>query len=158
MGEPGGFILRRIKRDDPDSSMALSDGGRRATSFGIRAKPDELGSSWTHEETTTARQLLDQVRLDGQNPDDYYVCRVPVAEVIRHGVLVHDCPTDIDPGHCEIRPNGPTRIPDRVWSKIAKKTRILSEDEVGEVQQIAPESDAQRPWYSFDWLLRLFGK
>jgi len=129
MGEPGGFILRRIKKRDPDCIKQLSNGSLRATSYAIQPRPHEDGSSWTHKGITSAAELLAQVSQFGQNPDDYTVCELAVADVIRQkGLAIHDCPTELDPGHCEIRPT--EEFNRRAWGKLSKKTRILSDSEI----------------------------
>ena len=159
MGEPGEFILRRVKKGNPNCVVQRQDGSRRATGFSIQPKPDEQGPSWTHKDITSPRTLLDQVKqnVPPQNPDDYYVCELAIAEVRRAGLRIHDCPTEIDAGHCEIRPSASDWVSKSVWSKLAKETRILEDDEIDPVDEDVDKAHSSWIRLVLFWLLPALG-
>ncbi len=58
------------------------------------------------------------------------VCRLFVSEVRELGLQVLALPTDRNPGHCEIRGTTARPYTGGMASKLAKKTRILTHQEV----------------------------
>jgi hypothetical protein len=96
----------------------------------LKIAPDEEGLSCTRLKITSPRDLLGQLHLDGIDPQGWMVCRILVADVEKLGLTVRASPTDRDPGHCEIRGTPQQSYTSGVSSKLAKGTRILTDDEV----------------------------
>ena len=53
------------------------------------------------------------------------VAAVKVEEVRALGLDVAANPTKEDPGHCQIVPTPKQRFSNRLWSKLAKRTRVV---------------------------------
>lgn len=125
------IILRRIPPDtDVVSTQGNPDGTLRATSSRLKLRPGEQGLSCTRLCLTSPLQLLQQLTFDGIEPEGWMVCRLFVSEVNELGLQVLALPTDRDPGHCEIRPTAAQPYTGGMASKLAKKTRILTQQEV----------------------------
>ena len=62
------------------------------------------------------------------------VCRMFASDIHDFGLDIVYCKTKQDPGHCEIRPSINQPFSKTIRSKLAKKTRILTEDEVDGLQ------------------------
>ena len=62
------------------------------------------------------------------------VCRMCASDIRDLGLDIFFCKTDQDPGHCEIRPSINQPFSKTIRSKLAKKTRILREDEIDNLQ------------------------
>ena len=123
-------ILRRIPPSDTiESTMLREGGGLRATSARLSTRDDEEGLSCTRLRQTSPADLLSQLRLHGMSPETWMVCRLHVQEVRSLGLNVVHKPTDWDPGHCEVvNPNG--KVTSKLSSKLAKRSRILTDEEV----------------------------
>ncbi len=128
------IILRRIPPPPENAIQILPDGGYRATSFRLRLRDGELGLSCSRLALTSPRALLDQLRLQGTSVDGWMVCRLLVADVRSLGLEVQHIPLTNDHGHCEIRPISPSTLDKNLTSKLAKKTRILTPEEIESVQ------------------------
>lgn len=127
------IILRRIP-PRPNCIIDRPGIGLTATSFAIQPRKSERGPSWTRLLQTRPQAHLDDLRVDGKSPEGWLVCRLHVRDVREFGLdVVHD-PTDRDPGHCEIRPTPRQPFTGRVWSRLAKRTRILTAEEVASLQ------------------------
>ncbi|MBW3598759.1 MAG: hypothetical protein KY475_15975 [Planctomycetes bacterium] len=126
------IILKRISKIQPNCILAMPDGSERATSFAIKNREhlNEEGSSCSRLLTTSPQQLLALVRNQGLEPGDFTVCRIRVADVVTLGWQVVACPTDEDPGHCEIRATADQPFRDKLWSRLARKCRILTFEEI----------------------------
>ena len=122
------IILRRIP-PDPRCVVGNEAGSVRASSFALRPKPDEKGPSFTRLKFTSPKELLNQLALQQIPSADWRVCKILVSDVRALGLEVVYSPTDIDAGHCEIRP-GKQKFTDAIWSKLAKKSRVLSVEEI----------------------------
>ena len=127
-------ILRRVKSEDPNCVQPLLSGGQRATSFAISNPPQQVGSSCSRLCLTSPRKLLDLVRHKQMNPADFLVCRMRVGDVRAVGLDVIALSTDKDPGHCEIRATSQQSFSRKIWSRLAKKTRILTSEEVQQLE------------------------
>jgi hypothetical protein len=127
-------ILKRVKRDSPNCVQLLPSGVQRATSFAIRNRPGEVGSSCSRLCLTSPRKLLDLVRLQDLDPDDFLVCRIRVADVRELRLDVIALETNDDAGHCEIRATAQQSFSPKIWSRLAKTTRILNSEEVRQLQ------------------------
>ena len=129
------IILRRIPPDSISAStQARPEGGLRATSFRLKPAPDEEGISCSRLKQTAPTQLLELLKNQNISPSGWLVCRIRVSDVRKLGLDVVHVPTDEDPGHCEIRSTSNQPLNDRVCSKLAKTTRILTEEEVTRLQ------------------------
>ena len=126
-------ILKRVRANDPHCIQPYSD-GYRATSFAIRTPPGQEGSSCSRLRLTSPRTLLSLVTIEGKSSDDYLVCRIRVTDVRALNLEVLALPTDEDPGHCEIRKTIDQHLPAKVWSVLAKTTRILTAEEVASLK------------------------
>lgn len=126
-------ILKRVRANDPHCIQPYGD-GYRATSYAIRILSGQEGSSCSRLQITSPRTLLSLVTLQGGSPDDYLVCRMRVTDVRALNLEVHALPTDEDPGHCEIRKTVDQRFPAKVWTVLAKTTRILTAAEVASIE------------------------
>ena len=62
------------------------------------------------------------------------VCRIRVSDVRDFRLDVIHLPTERDAGHCEIRETPTQSFSDGIWSKLAKRTRILTAEEVETLQ------------------------
>jgi hypothetical protein len=72
--------------------------------------------------------------LDDLNPEDFHVCRLHVAEVRALKLEVLAKPTNEDEGHCEVRETPQQAFSKKLWSRLAKKTRILTDAEFERLQ------------------------
>ncbi len=126
-------LLRRIPHQ-PDCVKDRPGVGLTATSYAIKNRRGEKGSSWTRLVQTSPRKLLDQLQLDGISPEGWTVCRIRVSDVRDVRLDVIHLPTERDAGHCEIRETPRQSFSPGIWSKLAKKTRILSAEEVETLQ------------------------
>ncbi|MCH8342751.1 MAG: hypothetical protein IH983_02060 [Planctomycetes bacterium] len=127
------IILRRIP-NQPDCIKHRPGIGLTATSFAIRNLPGKKGSSWTRLVQTSPRKLLDQLQLDGISPKGWMVCRIRVSDVRDFRLDVIHLPTERDAGHCEIRETPRQSFSPAIWSKLARRTRILTAEEVETLQ------------------------
>ena len=100
----------------------------------MQLRQGEIGLSCTRLLLTSPWELLEQLRLQDKSPDDWMVCRISVADVRALGLDVVHVPTDDDYGHCEVRGNRSVQISKGIASKLAKKTRILTDDEIATVK------------------------
>lgn len=117
-------IARRIP-NRPDQLIDRPGIGLTATSFAIRPRPPELHSSWSRASVTSPADLLDIERAKGRDVSGWSVASLRVADVRALGLDVVCDPTDEDPGHCLIVPTADRLFSDRIWSKLAKKTRVV---------------------------------
>lgn len=128
-------ILRRIPpTDEVPSTQPRPEGGLRATSARIKKKKGETGLSCSRLLQTSPRELLEQLRLDDMSPKGWMVCRIHVADVRALGLDVVYVPADRDPGHCEIRATASRSFSKSIPSILARKTRILTAEEVETLQ------------------------
>lgn len=127
-------LLRRIP-NQPDCVKDRPGIGLTATSYAIKNRRGEKGPSWTRLLQTSPRKLLDQLQLDGISPEGWLVCRIRVSDVRDFRLDVIHLPTEQrDPGHCEIRETLTQSFSNGIWSKLAKRTRILTAEEVEKLQ------------------------
>ena len=119
------IILRRLS-DNPDNTKVRGE-FLTATSLAIRPRRTEKYSSWSRRFVTSARELLDIEAAKGRDVAGWQVTAISVREVRELGLDVVAAPTDEDPGHCHIVPTSgrSSTYKDPVWSKLAKKTRVV---------------------------------
>jgi len=130
-------LLRRIQ---PSSSgvetiCERSDGGRRATSAAMSTRKGEDDLSCSRLKFTSPHQLLDDLRSDGIEPSGWHVCKFRVSDVKELDLEIAFTPNDRDPGHCSITAENGLAFPNNKAQKLAKRTRILGQDEVGSYSQ-----------------------
>lgn len=89
-----------------------------------------MGPSWSRSSVTSPAQLRELAKETGADPEDYTVCYVTVAAVRSLGLDVVASPTNSDPGHCHISETDDQKFAAKVWSKLAKTTRILTDDQI----------------------------
>ncbi len=117
-------LARRIT-NRPDNLKDRPGIGLTATSFAIRPRAPELHPSWSRASVTSPAALLDIERAKGRDVSGWSVVALKVADVRALGLDVVCDPTDEDPGHCLIVPTADRSFSDTIWSKLAKKTRIV---------------------------------
>lgn len=87
---------------------------------------------------TSPRAHLDDLIQDGKDLAGWMVCRIFVRDIRRLGLEVIHKPTERDPGHCEIvgksEQCGTMNYPNIKSSKLARETRILTDEEVAELK------------------------
>lgn len=134
-------ILRRIPPSKLGPGVAMestalrAEGGLRATSVRLSTRQGEHGLSCTRLRQTSPRALLDELIQEAIDPAGWMVCRIRVRDVRLLGLEVAHKPTNRDPGHCEVvGPGGGLSFPNNRSSKLAKLTRILTEDEVASLK------------------------
>lgn len=119
-------ILKRIapSRDEARTVQQRGD-ALTATSLGIKPGRRNPYPSWSLQRVTSAQSLLEIEEKKGREMTGWSVAAVEVRQVRELGlVVVHD-PTDEDPGHCLIEPAQGEQFSNKVWSQLAKKTRIV---------------------------------
>lgn len=135
--EDSEVLLRRV----PPSSDAFrticerADNGFRATSVVMSTGKDEQDLSCSRLRLTSPRQLLDHLREDGIEPEGWHVCYFLASDVRALGMEIDFTPTTRDPGHCSITGPGGLAYPNSKAQKLARRTRILTADEVDSLPQ-----------------------
>lgn len=117
-------ILKRLTKY-PVSTVERPEIGLTAMSFAIRPRPCEDFPSWSLRSITSPEELLSIEERKGRDVDGWSVAAVSVGEVRALGLDVVRDPTDEDPGHCSIIPTGDQPFTRSIWTKLAKKTRIV---------------------------------
>ena len=128
--QPGEILLRRIPpklnytQFVNDSTMAtglafLPDSGEKCTSVSRLSK-------------TTPLECLQQVLINDPNANlsEWNVAIVYASDAFAQGLEVTCAPNDIDQGHCHILVPEGSAIGKKVWSRLAKHSRILSPEEI----------------------------
>ncbi len=129
-------ILRRIPPSTRDlaSTTARPDGRLRATSVRLSRRDDEAGLSCSRLVLTSPTDLLNQLHEQEIDPAGWLVCRIFVKDVRDLGLDVMPKPMENDPGHCEIYAADFKPFPNKKAAKLAKKTRILMDEEVNRLK------------------------
>ncbi len=117
-------IVRRIT-PHPHNTKNRPGIGLTATSFSLQPRPEEEFPSWSRELLTDPRELLMSAARGGLDIAGWSVASVEVWQVRELGLDVVADPTEADPGHCLVVPPTNQRFTDKIWSKLAKKTRII---------------------------------
>ena len=122
----GDTILKRIAASDDEHQTVQQRGDvLTATSLGIKPGRRNAYPSWSLKRVTSAHSLLDIEKRKGRDMTGWSVAAVEVCQVRELGLdVVHD-PTDDDAGHCLIKPAQGEQFPNKVWSHLAKRTRII---------------------------------
>ena len=116
-------ILKRIT-DFPNNTILRKE-RLTATSFAIRPRIDEPYPSWSLERITPSEALLDIEERKGRKMTGWSVAAVQVRQVRELGLEVVHAPTNDDAGHCLIKPVPGEQFTNKVWSQLAKVTRIV---------------------------------
>ncbi len=125
-------IMRRITSDDPDCTKKIPafPSRLRTTSFAIRVRGDEEGPSYSWIRITSPSDFIQKGAIEFKlDASRIGVAVLRVSDVRKLKLDVIHCPESSDQGHCEIRPGGKP-FDDKVWSRLAKKTLVLTKDEV----------------------------
>lgn len=93
-----------------------------ATSFTLQPRREGEYPSWS---TTGPVELISIERNKGRDISGWSVAEVAVSVVRDLGLDVVSDPTEDDPGHCHIVPTGEQPFTRMIWSKLAKKTRVV---------------------------------
>ncbi|QDU47606.1 hypothetical protein Mal52_61410 [Symmachiella dynata] len=128
------ILLRRVRRPSASNVTVKKrpDGGDQATSWAMKTKDNELSCS--RKKITTPQQLLKSLILQGEDPLDFLVCEFKVSDIKEIGLEIAFTPTHDDPGHCSITGENQSRYPNGNKAKrLARRTRILTEDEIEEL-------------------------
>ncbi|HUU98809.1 MAG TPA: hypothetical protein VM487_24010 [Phycisphaerae bacterium] len=124
------IILKRIpsqRLGSPEMTIARPGIGLTATSFAICPRRDEKHPSWSRQRDEASAEVL--LRVEAEKGRDISGWRVAAVEVriVRDelGLDVVANPTEEDPGHCLIVPTSQQPFTDKIWSQLAKRTRII---------------------------------
>jgi len=133
------IVLRRVPPSKPQLATCteLKSGELRATSIAMATERGEEYLSCSLLSHTTPKQLLDQLQKFGVDSNGWMVCIFRAKDVRETGYEIFHDPTPSDPGHCSISGQGGTVIPNKKLQKLAKRTRILTEDELEDSSQIS---------------------
>lgn len=128
-------ILRRIPPSRPGiaTTKKRPEGGFRATSMTLSTEEEEQGLSCSRLAITAPKGLLNQLTTQGIDQTDWTVCRIFVRDVRAIGLDVVPRPVDTDLGHCEIVDGDQKPFPNAKKSKLALQTRILTDEEVEQI-------------------------
>ncbi len=113
-------IYRRIPAH-PNNTI-LRDGVLTATFFALHPRREGEYPSWS---TTVPIKLIGIEKNRGRDMSGWNVAEVAVSVVRDLGLDVVPDPTEDDPGHCHIVPTGEQPFTKMIWSKLAKKTRVV---------------------------------
>jgi len=121
------LILRRIPPPLDENTKSRGDGYSRPISQRLQfLHKRDSGLSCSRLSQTTPRELLEQLRSQGKEPEGWGVCVIKVAQVRELGLDVIHKPERDDPGHCEIQGEFVRKTP----KKLSAIARMLSETEV----------------------------
>lgn len=124
------ILLRRIP---PTCAKDRGDGYCRPNSDRLLPPPDHEGASCNCLLLVSPRDLLDALRAQHKDPCGWMVAAIPVRDVKKLGLRVVATPGDL-PGHCEIRPPAGTPVKRGPFTRLAKKSRILTDDEISSLK------------------------
>jgi len=96
-----------------------------ATSYSIKPDSAEDFPSWSYADITSPERLIEIEARKRGNMNGWHVVEIRKSQVESLGLRVFPDPTDEDPGHCLIKPGVSGRFTGKVWSKLAKMTRII---------------------------------
>ncbi|REK28139.1 MAG: hypothetical protein DWQ45_25265 [Planctomycetota bacterium] len=128
-------LLRRVppSADHFRTICERGDDGFRATSAVMSTRQDEQHLSCSRLKFVSPQFLLDDLWNDGIDPEGWYVCRFLVSDVRMLGLEIAFTQTDRDPGHCSITASGGLAYPNNKAQKLARRTRILTEEEIADL-------------------------
>ena len=128
------IILRRIP---PEGIQERPEGGHRANSFLLRKRPGEDGSSCFRLCLMSPKDVLKLDMKEGNTREGWRICRIRVSDARALGFLVIPVHEEGKPGHCEIRHDDTLQIDlkkwNKRWSSLARTTRLLTPQEVNEI-------------------------
>lgn len=130
---PEEIILKRLPCPQPGNPATTIERpriGLTATSFALQPRPGEEYPSWSRRSKTSPVQLLHMAADQGFDIAGWSVAAITVAQVRELGLDVVAKRTSEDPGHCEIVP-GQRRFAASIWSKLAKRTRVMHQEPGG---------------------------
>ena len=130
-GEPIGsdeIILKRLPQPfpgNPETTIDRPGIGLTATSFALGPRPVEEFPSWSRQELTSPERLLELLHLQGIDSSGWSVAAVSVGQIRELGLDVIADPTSDDPGHCLVVPTAGQAFTGKIWSKLAKRARVI---------------------------------
>ena len=113
-------IYRRIPAH-PNNTIARG-GVLTATSFALNPRHKGEHPSLS---TTAPIKLLSIEKNKGRDISGWHVAEVAVSVVRELGLDVVADPTEDDPGHCHIVPTSLQLFTGGIWSRLARKTRVV---------------------------------
>ena len=130
-------LLRRIppSTDLVISTCSRGDGTLRATSPRMSTRPEEDHLSCSRLRLTSPRHLLDDLQNESIPLEGWHVCQFLVSDVRELGLSIAFTPTDRDPGHCSITDKNGLAYPKNKAQKLARRTRILTDEEIDSLLQ-----------------------
>jgi hypothetical protein len=133
-------LLRRIPPSRPgfNTIERLPGGGFRAASITMSTRRDEDALSCSRLKRTSPRRLLDILRIQGIDPAGWSICKFYAADVRELGLQIEVDPTSDDEGHCGISTLEGLAYPKKKAKQLARRTRILTEDEIEELSKTTP--------------------
>ena len=125
------FVIRRIPPGKPDFDTTKdSENGKRATSATLGLRDNESGLSCSRLKLTTPIALLEQAGKTIQDGWMISVWKVSQLPEELEVVVTPSDPPELDPGHCEIRAKQGKKYDQKAASKLARKSRILTPEEM----------------------------
>lgn len=125
------FIIRRIPAGKPGFDTTIETAsGKRASSATLGLRDNETGLSCSRLSITAPTDLLKQAGKTLQ--DDWMICVWKVSDLPDEleVVITPSVPKELDPGHCEIRAKQGKKYDQKAASKLARKSRILTPEEM----------------------------
>lgn len=126
------IVLRRVPPSKPHlvTCIGIRSGAVRATSIAMATGQEEEYLSCSLLSHTTPKQLLGQLQEFNIDSSEWMVCKFSAKDVRETGFEIFHDPTPSDSGHCSISGQGGTVIPNTKLQKLAKRTRILTDEEI----------------------------
>ena len=121
------ILLRRIP---PGNTIAREEGGDRPESWRLQPRQREDGASCHRLAFASPQNVLNDLERQGHDTAGWTICAIRVADVRAVGLDVVVVEHGNLPGHCEIRPPVGANVGKKAFSKLAKKCRILTSEEV----------------------------
>lgn len=118
------IVLKRLPRN-PDATKDRPGIGLTASSFALRPRPGEDFPSLSRQDLTSPERLLELLHRQGIDSSGWSVAAVSVGQIRELGLDVIADPTLDDPGHCLVVPTPRQAFTDKIWSKLAKRTRVI---------------------------------
>lgn len=104
------------------SNTTHRSGVLTAASCALQPRREEEYPSWS---TTDPVKLISIEKNKRRDMSGWNVAEVAVSVVRELGLDVVRDPTEDDPGHCHIVPTSLQPFTGTIWSKLAKKTRVV---------------------------------
>ncbi len=116
------YIIRRVSKIGIQERPGI---GITANSGAVRPRPNETECSWSRKKITSPQQLISIEQDKGVDVRGRHVAEVQVIQLREIGLDVKLDETGEDPGHCLVFTAPPVGRSNKVWSKLARLTRII---------------------------------